>query len=129
MKEESSSPFEQAKSGFWKAVGAAIGTGLMYGIWALLVKYTKLIPSMVIQLVENLIPQGKEAENISHDLWHLGLGLLTFSFLYVAWRENKYVSRMYVKRDALEAGKIKPGDLTLEEMYFIKSHWPDLFQS
>jgi hypothetical protein len=128
MKEESSSPLQQVKSGFWKAIGGTVGAGLVYGIWGLLVKYTKIIPGKVSHWVGSLIPIDTRAATISRDLWHLGLGLLAFSFLYAFWRENKYVSRMYVKRDALEAGKIKPTDLTVEEFHFIHSHWPDLFR-
>jgi hypothetical protein len=84
---------------------------------------------MAIRLVVSLIPTDTRAATISHDLWISGLSLAIFSFLYVLWRENKYVSHMYVKRDALEAGKITPGSLTLEEYHFIYSHWPDLFKS
>jgi hypothetical protein len=127
MKEEDSSPLEQVKSGFWKAIGGTIGTAIVIGLWQLLRKYTKIIPSKVIHWAESLIPQGKEAETISRDLWYLGLSVLALSFLYVVWRENKYVSHMYVKRDALEAGELKASDLTHEEVDFIKSHWPDLF--
>jgi hypothetical protein len=126
MKEESSSPFEQVKSGFWKGIGASIATGLVLGVWQLL-QYTKIIPGAVVRWIEGLIPKEIEAQIISRDLWHFGLGVLVFSFLYVVWRENKYVSHMYVKRDALEAGKIKASDLTKEEFHFIFVHWPDLF--
>jgi len=34
---------------------------------------------------------------------------------------------MYVKRDLIEAGKLKPEDLTPEEFHFIYVHWPNLF--
>jgi|ERR1039458_69520 hypothetical protein len=126
MKESDSSPFEQVKSGFWKGIGATIATGFLWGTWQLL-QYTKIIPGAVLHWVSGLTLQEKETQKISHYLWCLGLGVLAFSFLYVLWRENKYVSHMYVKRNALEAGKIKPGDLTLEELVFIKGHWPNLF--
>lgn len=126
MKEESSSPFEQVKSGFWKAIGATIATGFLWGIWWLL-QYIKIIPGAVIHLVESLKPQGTEIDKISHYLLYFGLSVLVFSFFYVVWRENKYVAHMYVKRDALEAGKIKATDLTKEEFHFIYIHWPHLF--
>jgi len=54
--------------------------------------------------------------------------MLVIPFLHSSWREWRYVDRMYVKRDALEAGKITVGDLTVEELYFIRSHWPELFK-
>src|ERR1035437_2391623 len=44
------------------------------------------------------------------------------------WREHNYVSRMYVKIGALEAGKINVADLTAEERDFIKLHRPELFR-
>ena len=83
---------------------------------------------MAIHWEESLIPQVKEAGKIARDLWHLGLGVLAFSFFYVVWRENKYVEHMYVKRDALEAGKLKASDLTPEEFDFINGHWPELLE-
>jgi hypothetical protein len=128
MKDKSSSPFEQVKSGFWKAIGGTIATGLLIGLWELLVKYTRIFPGLVMRWVESLIPQGKAAATISRDLWIAGFSLSAVSFLFVFWRENKYVSHMYMRRDAFEAGKIKPTDLTEEEFHFIHSHWPELFQ-
>ena len=114
MKEESSSPIAEVKSGFWKAIGGSLATGFLWILWKLL-QYIKIIPSAASHWVSKLIPKQDQADAISRHLWHFGLGLLAISFVYVFWRENKYVSHMYVKRDALEAGKLKPGDLTLEE--------------
>jgi hypothetical protein len=104
MKEEKSSPFGQVWDGFLKALGGAMATGFLWGLWKLLA-WIKIIPGVATRLVVRLIPTETEAHTASRFLWRLGGGLIAFSFFYVFWRENKYVSHMYRKRDALEAGK------------------------
>ncbi|HXT11043.1 MAG TPA: hypothetical protein VN873_05715 [Candidatus Angelobacter sp.] len=126
MKEEKSSPIQQVIDGFWKGIGAGIAGGFLLVLGRLL-QYIKLIPGEAVRWVSNLIPTQKGASTASHLLWRFGLGVIVVSFFYVFWRENKYVSRMYKKRDALELGLLKPEDLTPEEFTFIHSHWPELF--
>jgi len=94
-----------------------------------LLEHRKLIPVEMAKILEAILPSQPALLKISHALYWVCIPMLLIPFSYTFWVENRYVSKMYIKRDALEAGTIKPGDLTLEERYFIESHWPELFKS
>jgi hypothetical protein len=111
-------------TGFWTAVGGGIATGL----WLLLRAYIPSAATIAIRVMSHLLPTQKGLLSLSHALYWICVPMLVIPFLHSSWREWRYVDRMYVKRDALEAGKITVGDLTVEELYFIRSHWPELFK-
>jgi hypothetical protein len=110
-------------TGFWTTAGAGIATGL----WLLTKAYIPSLAATVIRAAFHLLPTQKELLTLSHALYWICIPMLVIPFSYTLIKEWRYVDRMYVKRDALEAGKIKPTDLTEEEFHFIYVHWPDLF--
>ncbi|MGB8367652.1 MAG: hypothetical protein ACLPYZ_04825 [Limisphaerales bacterium] len=128
MKQSDSSLKELAFVALWTGFWTAVGGGIATGLWLLTKAYIPALAAKLIRVAFHLLPTQKGLLTLSHALYWICIPMLVIPFSYVFIRENRYVSQMYEKRDALEAGTLKPGDLTLEERYFIESHWPELFK-
>ena len=93
-----------------------------------LLENRQIIPIWLAHSALVFLPSQKALLTLSRDLYWVCIPMLVIPFSYTFIREWIYVDRMYVKRDLLEAGKLKPSDLTREEFNFIYVHWPDLFK-
>jgi hypothetical protein len=128
MKKSETSAKDLVFVALWTGFWTALGGGIFAGFCLLIKTYVPLVAILAIQAASYLLPNTKEILAICHASYWICIPMIVIPFSYVFWRENKYVSHMHKKRNALEAGKLRPLDLTHEEIDFIHSRWPDLFK-
>jgi hypothetical protein len=90
--------------------------------------HTSTIPGAMAHWVVAHLPQTQLGKTILHILFRVGVPVVAILFSFKILKEWIYVDRMYILRDLVEAGKLKPADLTPEQHHFIFIHWPDLFK-
>jgi hypothetical protein len=93
-----------------------------------LASHTSTLPGAMAHWVAALLPQSSAGKTILHILFRVAVPVIAILFSFKILKEWIYVDRMYVLRDLVEAGKLKPADLTPEQYHFIFIHWPDLFK-
>jgi len=117
-------PHYQLWIGFWAGIGGFLGVGLC----TLIAKYIGIIPASVIRLFVRLIPPQREAWIISLGLFCGGLALLICLFLVSYHQAMHYAEGMQARLADLKSGKIQNGDLTIEEMVYLRDKIPLTFE-
>jgi hypothetical protein len=121
---EESDILKEAVKGFVKGVsipfGVAVGTLLL-----LLLRQVRV---WALAFLHYLAPTRKEAVTIFLCLSVVVLLWLVFSFVRSLRRSRRYVEAMYARLEDLKSGKIKIGELTLEELAFLHDKIPPHLQ-